>query len=480
MVRKILYYTFIAVGLLCGIARFVLPALININSYKPDIESALSDSLGIPLQITGTIDYTLWPDAQFFIKNIKADNDLVLLEEVEIGLDIYQLFKGKDYIHSIKIIKPHISLVRFKNGEFNFSKLNEETTDDEAGHSTSFALKKITITEGDIVYSDQMNETVTEVAGLHMTLEDMFVDTGLRESILQALSFRGTAYTKKINSPYVELSDLSFQVKATEGQYHIQPFFMTIFNGEAMGNMQLDLTGTTPHLDINASIAKFYLEEFAGEFSDTEFILGKSDFLLNLSLQGNSTDEAIKTARGSFSLLGDNLMVKQYDIDRILTNYRKSQKFGALDIGAFFLAGPLGTAVTKGYDLEEVYRGVGKGDGTIQKFISKWKVEKGAIIAEDVAFCTQKNRMALQGKLDLMNSRFDKVVAAVVDEKGCAEFTQKIYGSFDKPQFSKTTIFKSIAGAFLSLFRTTGKLIGKECKTFYSGSLAHPIDDVQS
>ena len=89
--------------------------------------------------------------------------------------------------------------------------------------------------------------------------------------------------------------------------------------------------------------------------------------------------------------------------------------------------------------------------------------------------------MALQGKLDFVNSRFDKVVAAVIDKKGCAEFTQKIYGSFEKPQFGKTTIFKSIAGAFLSLFSKTGKLIsGKECKTFYSGSVAHPSDDVRS
>jgi len=481
MIRKTLWYTSLVAGLLSLVSLFVLPFIVNINSYKPDLESTLSDALGLPLRITGNMEYTLWPDSRIHINTIKLDNDFASLEEVRIGLNLYQLLKGKDYIDYIEIIKPHISLLRFKNGEFNIPQSEKKASETEAEHATSFAVNKITVSDGDIVYSDHITETVTEVKGFDMELKDLFLDTAVKQNLLQALSFKGTIYTKHINSHLVELSDLTFQVSAANGLYHMQPFSMTIFNGKATGKIKVDLAGTTPHLYLTSSISKFYLEELASEYADTSFLLGKSDFLLNLSLQGSSMNEFLKTAKGSFSLMGENLILKQYDIDRILTNYRKSQKFGALDIGAFFLAGPLGTAITKGYNFEEVYRVAGKSDGKIHKFISKWNVENGAIIAEDVAFCTEKNRMALQGKLDFINSRFDKVVAAVIDEKGCAEFTQKIYGSFDNPQFSKTTILKSIAGAFLSLLRKTEKLVSRsQCKTFYSGSIQHPSYDVRS
>ena len=41
----------------------------------------------------------------------------------------------------------------------------------------------------------------------------------------------------------------------------------------------------------------------------------------------------------------------------------KIKAIGTLDIGAFFLTGPFGTALTKGYDYEELRRNMGEGEG---------------------------------------------------------------------------------------------------------------------
>jgi AsmA protein len=37
------------------------------------------------------------------------------------------------------------------------------------------------------------------------------------------------------------------------------------------------------------------------------------------------------------------------DIDKILSSYETSRKFNLVDLGAFFIAGPLSTVALKGY-----------------------------------------------------------------------------------------------------------------------------------
>ncbi|UCH45914.1 MAG: AsmA family protein, partial [Nitrospiraceae bacterium] len=91
MIRKTLWYTSLVAGLLSIVSLFVLPTIVNINSYKPELESTLSDALGLPLRITGNMEYTLWPDSRIRINTIKLNNDFASLEEVRIGLNLYQL-----------------------------------------------------------------------------------------------------------------------------------------------------------------------------------------------------------------------------------------------------------------------------------------------------------------------------------------------------------------------------------------------------
>lgn len=53
--------------------------------------------------------------------------------------------------------------------------------------------------------------------------------------------------------------------------------------------------------------------------------------------------------------------------------------------------------------------------------------------AQDVAMTTDKNRIALRGKLDFVNEQFDDVTIALIDAKGCAKVKQTIRGRFEKP-----------------------------------------------
>ena len=106
--------------------------------------------------------------------------------------------------------------------------------------------------------------------------------------------------------------------------------------------------------------------------------------------------------------------------------------------------------------------------------VSHWKVERGIARAKDVAMATNEHRVALKGSLDFPNERFDDVIMAMVDGRGCVMVRQKIRGSFRNPEVEKVHVLQSVAGPVLKLFKQAKKLLGGKCEAFYTGSVAPP------
>ena len=56
---------------------------------------------------------------------------------------------------------------------------------------------------------------------------------------------------------------------------------------------------------------------------------------------------------------GDNLVLDIGDLDKEFSRYESTQNFNLVDVGAFFLAGPIGLALTKGYDYSRILKKIG-------------------------------------------------------------------------------------------------------------------------
>jgi hypothetical protein len=145
-----------------------------------------------------------------------------------------------------------------------------------------------------------------------------------------------------------------------------------------------------------------------------------------------------------------------------------------VDVGAFFFAGPVGLAVTKGYNFASIFQG-SKGRSEIRTLVSDWTVKHGVAQARDVAMTTNENRVALQGGLDFANKRFDNVTVALIDAQGCAKVRQRIRGTFEKPVVENPSVIKSLAGPVTKLLKQVERLFpGEACDVFYAGSVASP------
>jgi AsmA protein len=97
------------------------------------------------------------------------------------------------------------------------------------------------------------------------------------------------------------------------------------------------------------------------------------DFSLNIVTKGKSLDEMKRKSNGTASLKGEHLLLYGVALDSLLAKIEEGQSLSLVDAGAFFLAGPLGTVLTKGYDFASIYIETRGGQETIEKLVSKWR-----------------------------------------------------------------------------------------------------------
>jgi uncharacterized protein involved in outer membrane biogenesis len=471
--RKVLFVSggIIALFILTIIALVIF---VDLGAYKPRIEAAASDVMGMEVRINGKIGIGLFPGLSVLLKDISVKNrgsDIVHAEQMRIGLKIVPLIRHKVRITEFGLTKPEFSVERYKDGRFNFE--TPRQTSREERPIAPINVKKFFISEGSFVYLDKKSGDKTEAKDVDLTIRGFSLRGKKGPDLLRNISFSGNIKCREIKTKSFDVSDLRADMSGDKGVLIINPVTMKIFDGAGKGNFKIDMTGEAPVYSLNFSISKLSTDKLFASFSRKKVMKGELDFSSDLSMKGKSWYEMKRTTNGKVSLRGVNLVLNM-DLDYILSSYEKSQKFNLVDVGAFFLAGPVGTAITKGYDFAGIYRETGR-EGTIQRLVSDWKVKNGIAEAEDVALATKQNRIALKGSLDLINDRYRNITLAVLDEKGCAKLSQKINGSFNKPQIEKVSILKSIVGSVINMFDKTKRLFTEgRCEVFYSGSVAQP------
>jgi AsmA protein len=138
----------------------VLPLLINVNSYRPKIESEASSALGRQVTIgnlslsllTGSVeaaDVAIADDPAF------SKSPFVTAKSLKIGVELMPLIFSKEIkITEISLQQPQITLLRAANGTWNYSTLGGasagKTAEPKSGQATpaNLSVAKLNINDG--------------------------------------------------------------------------------------------------------------------------------------------------------------------------------------------------------------------------------------------------------------------------------------------------------------------------------------------
>lgn len=472
-------------GVLAGIlllAGVAVVFLVDVNAHKPRIEAAVSDALGMEFRIQGKAGLRLFPGVGIALSDIRLHNrgaELASAETLRVGVKLLPLLRRQVEVTEILLEKPAVRIEKGKDGKFSYEPpprkgKSTETRGEEK--PPSLAVSGAAVRDGRIVYLDRSTGGKTEISGIDLAVSDLAVPGDPGVSLAKAISFTGKVRVKEVKVADRSVADVEAKVTVSAGACEIRPFTMKLFGGKGEGGIRIDLTKEKPGVQLKYTLSGFRAEESLAAIAKKKYLSGPMTLSPDLSFRGKDAAEMKRTLSGQLSLRGDDLTLHGIDIDQALSTVEQAQQLNLADVGAFLLAGPLGLAATEGYQFAGVSRvAAAERESRLSRLVSDWTVRDGVAEAKDVAFATRKNRIALRGKLDIVNGRFVDVTVAALDEKGCAKLRQKISGPFHDPRMDKVSTIESVVSPMLGFLEQAKRLMGRtECETFYAGSVPHP------
>ena len=467
-----------AVALVLAVVIFALT--FNINSYKPRIEAVASGATGLDVRINGKIRLSFFPFG-VSAKDIHVANkggEILSLKNLKLGAELMPLLKKQLKVTGCELVSPAFTIVKDADGKYNFESTEKKSTKGQPG--AAFSLNELKLSKGVLVYLDKKTGEKTEFKDFNLAIKGLSIEDTAADIIKNA-SFTGSFDCKEVRKRDLKIDNLKSPIKAEKGAIYLIPLTMDIFGSKGEGDVTADKSAVDAVYKINLKISKLDFEKLQESFGTKKVIGGKGDLHASLTMKEKGSRSLMSSMDGTFSLRGDNLITYTMDLDTVLSKYETSQKFNLVDLGAFFIAGPLctvalvGTVALKGYRYGDVYLHAQGGQGTITQFISHWKIKDGVAEATDCAFATHHNRLALKGKLDLVSERYDNVIVALLNDKGCAKFKQSIRGSFSSPEIGAVRAVGSLAEPIFDIYRKAKRFVqGGKCDVFYNGAVQQP------
>ena len=230
------------------------------------------------------------------------------------------------------------------------------------------------------------------------------------------------------------------------------------------------------HWQLNITSKKLNMEPIS-RLLDTGNILKGYVFLDN-NLSGVINKGKVNILEGNVLVKGDNLQLYGFNLNKVLKDFQNSQSVGMLDVGAVVLLGPAGVLVTKGNDYRNLVNSVAnKGNSQIKQLHSEIAFSNGIATMKDVAFSTDKFRLAITGKIDTIKDSFIDFNVATVDKYGCPVYKEQVMGKLSSPRVKEVNVLvSSVVNPIQSVISKVTKSMNIHCdKPFYKGAVKAPI-----
>ena len=290
------------------------------------------------------------------------------------------------------------------------------------------------------------------------------------DGFLKATKFAGPATIKSITLPDHQFENLQANLSNDHGTLKSDPIELEYFGEQARLGLDWDLSEPAETIQLRIDMPDINTGRFLKRSGGKDILDGKLTIKAELKARGADSSALVENINGHVSMHGRNLTLKDVDFDKALDEFQKMGAYGFHDLAALITLGPLGTMVSHGYDqLEALEKMIAaEGDSTIKNIVSAWKVSNGVAAASDVAFSTKRHRMAIAGRLDFPNKRFQELILAVVDPKGCVVNKETVDGPFKNPEVKETGVVQR------TVIRPLKSFLKTECEAFYDGSVPHP------
>lgn len=471
--------------LLLGLVAAVAVRLIDVDRYRPEIEAAISEATGLDCSL-GRLSLSLWPFLYLRIDQPALSfvgQPVLQAERITASAHLLPLLSRRLDIYAVTVTKLTATLIRDRKGTLNLLPPKKAPAKPHTLPFAGLRIAKILLEEANLRYENKATGFTAAASGVAFEAGPFaLVDQGKSRfangtDFLANAGWNGSLTAAAIRLNNLTLNHPALHFTASDNTLTVKPLTATVYGGTLDASLTVTDLAANPQLAATGTIKDLEVAPISSAVRHQGRITGRLQVAATLATKG--TDRSLlRRLHGSVAMHGKGLTIENIDLDTILTQYAKSQEFGLLDLGSLFIVGPFGPLLSKTIDLSGSALGVGRGSSRITRLVSDWTVTNGIANAKDVAFATPRHRLAFTGRLDFPAKRFRDFRIGVVDQRGCATFTQTVNGSFRDPQVEKASfVARTFLNPLLSLFRKGTTALGgskSPCLLFYQGSVPHP------
>lgn len=228
----------VALVVLAGVAILVL---VDVNAYKPRIENAVSDALGMEFRIGGKARLLFFPSTSIVLSDVRLRNrgtDLAAAESLRMGVKLRPLLARQVVITKLALEKPVIRIEKGIDGKFNYETAPRPATPaarDGEARSAPLTVSTGSVSAGKVVYVDRKSKSETSLDAIDLSVRDLSIPTAPGVKRLKGISFSGDLSAKEMKTKDFTASDVSAKVTAGAGVYEFRPFTMKLFGGTGEG-----------------------------------------------------------------------------------------------------------------------------------------------------------------------------------------------------------------------------------------------------
>jgi len=467
--KLVIVFGVVIVGLVVAVM------MVDLNEYKPKIETAVKDASGYDLKIDGNIGVSFSPIG-VSVNKVSVTNPgkgtFAKLGSFDIALELMPLLKQEIKVNYVTLSDLDLNIQKLKNGKFNYEvdtkkDKKEVAKTEESAEETKLPLINVTevrLKNANITYIDKQAKSEAKLKTINVVINDIKLDPA--KSKLQSIAFRGEVKIDKIEygKYIVDNTNLTFDMK--DAIANVTSMGYTIFDSTASGKASVDLNGKNPKVTFEQKIPNLKLLNVSKIVLQRDLFDGDTNADVKLSFVAGDLNLIKKTLSGNVVLDGQKVILKGYDLDKIAKTYNDAKDTKKMDLGSILTN--VANADIKG------------GTTALEHLHVKIDISKKIAKLSDIAITTLKNRVAIKGSANIVSERLNDVQIGLLDAAGCAKFSQTIEGTFSKPSVKvdegMVNTVVNMASSFFGKVANIGqdKKSNEPCKAFYKGVVKHP------
>ncbi len=268
----------------------VIPALLNLDRYRPKVISYLQERTGKEVEI-GRLALTLFP------LTIRVDNfgmrnpppfppgDVVRVARIEAAVDPKALLHRHVVIKSLALVKPIIHLMSDPDSAWNFENPQTKVTEKSfaVGVIAQVEIKDAQLLASNLLSSNVVGPIFFEAHDISGEFEQVNVDAIINPSST-SLGGQGSVKADRLSFGAVDAGNLTFKLQLWARQVFLADMRAEVCGGHAAGTLFFDLSRKRPIFSARAGFSGVSLAELLEPFQNGRGkITGKMEGELTLA-----------------------------------------------------------------------------------------------------------------------------------------------------------------------------------------------------